>query len=136
MFKYFNVFRKINSLILQILNTIMKLSERIIQNLVKIKNERNFTQKAIGQMGGIDESQISRVLNGSVGLSFDQLEEIARGLGMDVIDVITYPEVYVPRISTQESDIDAVLMVRLKDKKKQEILKSVFGDKNIEILNK
>ena len=54
----------------------MKLSEKIIQNLVKIKNERNFTQKAIGQMGGIEESQFSRVLNGSVGLSIDQLEDI------------------------------------------------------------
>ncbi len=114
----------------------MKLSEKIIQNLVKIKNERNFTQKAIGQMGGIDESQFSRVLNGSVGLSIDQLEDIASGLGMNVIDIITYPEVYVPRTSIPDDDVDAVLMVRLKDGKKKEILKSVFGDENIEILNK
>ncbi len=114
----------------------MKLSEKIIQNLVKIKNEKNFTQKAIGQMGGIDESQFSRVLNGSVGLSMDQLEDIASGLGMNVIDIITYPEVYVPRTSISDDDVEAVLMVRLKDRKKKEILKSVFGDENIEILNK
>ena len=114
----------------------MKLSEKVIQNLVKIKNERNYTQKAIGQMGGIDESQISRVLNGEVGLRLDQLEEIARGLRMSVIDIITYPEVYVPEKSIPDNDVDAVLMVRLKDGKKQEILRSVFGDENIEILNK
>lgn len=114
----------------------MKLSEKIVQNLVKIKNEKNFTQKAIGQMGGIDESQFSRVLNGSVGLSMDQLEDIASGLGMNVIDIITYPEVYVPEKSIPDNDVDAVLMVRLKDGKKQEILRSVFGDENIEILNK
>ena len=114
----------------------MKLSEKIIQNLVKIKNEKNFTQKAIGQMGGIDESQFSRVLNGSVGLSMDQLEDIASGLGMNLIDIITYPEVYVPRTSISDDDVEAVLMVRLKDRKKKEILKSVFGDENIEILNK
>lgn len=114
----------------------MKLSEKIVQNLVRIKNERNYTQKAIGQMGGIDESQISRVLSGEVGLRIDQLEEIARGLGMRVIDIITYPEVYVPESAIPDNDVDAVLMVRLKDGKKQEILRSVFGDENIEILNK
>lgn len=114
----------------------MKLSEKIVQNLVRIKNERNYTQKAIGQMGGIDESQISRVLSGEVGLRIDQLEEISRGLGMRVIDIITYPEVYVPESAIPDNDVDAVLMVRLKDGKKQEILRSVFGDENIEILNK
>lgn len=114
----------------------MKLSEKVIQNLVIIRNERNYTQKAMGQMGGIAESQISRVFSGKVGIRLDQLEGIARGLGMRVIDIITYPEVYVPESAIPDNDVDAVLMVRLKDGKKQEILRSVFGDENIEILNK
>lgn len=114
----------------------MTLREKIIRNLVKIKNERNLTQEAIGQMGGIDASQISRVLKGKLGISIDQLENIARGLRMDVIDIITYPEIYVPRTAIPDSDVDAVLMVRLKEGKKQEVLRSVFGDENIEILTR
>lgn len=113
----------------------MKLSVQIIENLRKIRNDKNLTQAAIGSFAGIDESQISRIMSGKLNLSLDQLEEIASGLKMSVIDIITYPETYVPKSSLKDDDVEAVLMVKLKEGKKRQILESVFGNENLEILN-
>lgn len=112
----------------------MKLQEQITRNIGKIRNERNLTQAAIGSFAGIDESQFSRIMSGKLNLSLDHLEHIASGLKMSVIDIITYPESYVPK-SDLDSDVEAVLMVKLKEGKKRQILESVFGNENIEILN-
>lgn len=112
-----------------------KLSEQIIQNLGKIRNEKNLTQAAIGSFADISESQMSRIMSGGNNLSIDKLEEIASGLKMSVIDIITYPEVYVPKSSIKDEDVEAVLMVKLKERKKRQILESVFGNENFEVLN-
>ena len=78
---------------------------------------------------------MSRIMSGKLNLSLDQLEEIASGLKMSVIDIITYPETYVPKSSLKDDDVEAVLMVKLKEGKKRQILESVFGNENLEILN-
>lgn len=113
----------------------MGLKQQIIENLRKIRNERNLTQAAVGTFANISESQMSRIMSGGNSLSIDQLEEIASGLKMSVIDIITYPEKYVPKSSLGEGDVDAVLMVKLKESKKRQILKSVFGNENFEVMN-
>jgi len=113
----------------------MGLKQQIIENLRKIRNEKNLTQAAVGNYASISESQMSRIMSGGNSLSIDQLEEIASGLKMSVIDIITYPEKYVPKSSLVDGDVDAVLMVKLKESKKRQVLKSIFGNENFEILN-
>ncbi len=113
----------------------MDLEPKYIENLRKIRNEKNLTQAAVGNYASISESQMSRIMSGGNNLSIDQLEEIASGLKMSVIDIITYPEKYVPKSSLGDDDVDAVLMVRLKASKKRQILESVFGNENLEVMN-
>lgn len=113
----------------------VRLSEKIIENVRKIKNERNLTQAAIASYAGLDESQMSRIMSGKLNLSLDNLEDIATGLGMNPIDIITYPEVFISKSSLHNDELEAVLMVKLKESKKRQILKSVFGDDNLELLN-
>lgn len=113
----------------------MGLKQQIIENLRKIRNEKNLTQAAVGNYASISESQMSRIMSGGNNLSIDQLEEIASGLEMSVIDIITYPEKFVPKSSLDDGDVDAVLMVKLKERKKRQVLKSIFGNENFEILN-
>lgn len=69
-------------------------STTIIENLRKIIVDRNLKQAIVGDYADISESQFSRVLSGTVQLSINQLANIASGLGMRVIDIITYPDVY------------------------------------------
>ena len=57
---------------------------------------------------------------------------------MDLINLITYPEKWGPiGVSQQEEAITkVVLQIELKKEKKDQVMKLVFGDNNIEILNK
>ncbi len=112
------------------------LSHRIINNLRRIIAERHLTQAVVGEYADISESQFSRVLNGSVQLSINQLANIASGLGMREIDIITYPDVYIKKDVDDDNDSEVFLQLRLKKDKKDQILKLVFGENNIEILNR
>lgn len=108
----------------------------VIDNLRKIMIDRKLTQATIGAYGGISASQISKVFSGQVGISITQLENIATCLDMRIIDLFTYPEIYVPSKSAKEDEITASLTIQLKKEKKEQVLRLVFGDNNLEILNK
>ena len=111
-------------------------SERIISNIRKIMRDRNLTQATMAEYLGTSESQFSKILSGNVKLSIQQLENLATALSMREIDIITYPQVYVEKGGGEEEPVEAVLQIKLKKDKKDQVLKLVFGDNNIEILNK
>lgn len=71
-----------------------------------------------------------------VKLSVVQLSKLAQNLSMSEIDVITYPDRYVKVQGSEAEPVEAVLQIKLKKDKKDQVLKLVFGDNNIEILNK
>jgi len=51
---------------------------------------------------------------------------------MSVIDVISYPKKMVEE--GENMNIEAILQLRLTKNKKDEVLKMVFGDNNLELL--
>ena len=109
----------------------------ILANLRKIMNDRNLTQATVAAYADTSESQFSRILKGTVQLSLKQLENIARNLSMREIDIITYPDKYGPQqlANGQDSDTELLLQLRLKKEKKEQVMKIIFGENNIEILN-
>ena len=113
-----------------------ELGTQVVENLRKIIASRDLKQATVGEYADISESQFSRVLNGGVQLSLNQLAKIASGLGMNVIDIITYPEVYVSKDEVEEDSSEVLLQIKLRKDKKDQVLKLVFGDNDIEILNK
>ena len=76
------------------------------------------------------------LMNGDVKLSLAQLSNIATGLEMREIDIITYPDVYVKKDNTDAEPVEVVLQIKLQKDKKDQVLKLAFGDNNLEILNK
>lgn len=112
------------------------IQERIIANIRKIMYDKNLTQAAIAEYMGITPSQLSKVLSGSVKISLEQISNLALNLELREIDIITYPLKYVAPDSKKAEPVEAVLQIRLQKEKKDQILKLVFGDNNIEILNK
>lgn len=113
-----------------------KFTELIICNLRKIMNDKKITQAAMSEYANTSQSQFSKILNGTVGLSLSQLSNIASRLSMREIDIITYPEKYIKSDRQSEEPVEAVLQIKLKKDKKDQVLKLVFGENNIEILNK
>lgn len=69
-------------------------TEKIIANIVQIRNSKRFSQSAIARHLDVDVATVSRIESGKVALSYKTLTDIANAWGMSVIDVITYPEVF------------------------------------------
>ena len=114
----------------------MLFTEQIINNLRKLMNDRGLTQATMSEFADTSPSQFSKILNGSVQLSLLQLSNIARSLSMSEIDLITYPDKYVKSAKQQDEPVEAILQIKLKKDKKDQVLKLVFGQNNIEIFNK
>ena len=55
---------------------------------------------------------------------------------MRAIDIITYPLVYMEPAQCEPEAVEAVLQIKLKKDKKDQVLRLIFGDNDIEILNK
>lgn len=56
---------------------------------------------------------------------------------MEIIDIITYPQKYVPAVSPKVKSSESpkiVLQIELKDKHKEEVLKAVLGEKKATLL--
>lgn len=110
--------------------------KQLVTNLLKIMRDRKITQAALADYMDMTPSQLSRILNGSLNLSLSHISNLASNLSLRVIDIFTYPEKYVCQTKTEEEPIEAILQIRLTKDKKDQVMKLVFGDNNIEILNK
>jgi hypothetical protein len=66
------------------------------------------------------------------------LEKLADYYNLTVIDLLAYPEKYVNTKSIIADSVEekVSLTVELKKEKKDQVLKLVFGENNLEILNK
>ena len=107
----------------------------ILRNIRKIMNDSNLTQTTIAEYAETSPSQMSKILKGEIQLSLKQLSNIAKKLNLRIIDVITYPDKYV-KTDKANSDVKAQITIELKEELKDEVLTLVFGNKNLEILNK
>ena len=108
----------------------------IVGNILKILSNRGLVQADLVAMTGWDKSVVSRIISGQRRLDVNELSKIATVLNMPVLDLITYPDKYVKAGSPEQEPLEAILQIRLKKDKKDQVLRLVFGDNNIEILNK
>lgn len=108
---------------------------KVIENIKKIRLEKGIPQKLLADALSVDDSVISNIEKGKRELKVSELEIIASCLGVEVIDLFTYPQKYVPD-GKEPEDIEAVLQIRLKKDRKEQVFRLVFGDNNLEILNR
>ncbi len=110
----------------------------IIKNIKSIRIQKGITQDVIADALGVDNSVISNIENGRRELKVKELEIIARCLKEDVIYLFTYPQRYVcvDELKDSSTDIKAIVQIELKKEKKDQVLKLIFGENNLEILNK
>lgn len=106
----------------------------VTENIRKILNDRNLTQIAVAGYAGMSQAQFSKAMNGISNFTTWQLSKMANGLGMRLIDLFTYPEVYQPANKNNE-EMTASITIQLKDEKKEQALKLLFGDKKLKLLN-
>ena len=115
------------------------LNDTIVSHLQKIMTDRGLNQSDMALYAGVSASHYSKILQGKVKLSLKQLSNLATGLSLRDIDIITYPDIYIKKEDAQAEDHDkvkAVLQVELLKEKKDKVLKLIFGEEGFEVLNK
>ena len=107
----------------------------VVDKLIKIRNDRRLNQTEFSELVGIDSPTYNKIESGSLNLSLDRLSKIAEKLELREIDIFTYPDVYV-EVKDLNNEVKAQITVELKEDLKMRVLDLVFGNKNLEILNK
>lgn len=108
----------------------------LVGNLRKIMRDRNLTQAVLAEYMGTTPSQVSRILKGGLNVTLTHISNLAQNLSLREIDIFTYPERYATPKKGEEEPVEAILQVKLTKDKKDQVLKLVFGENNIEIFNK
>ena len=107
----------------------------VVDNILKIRREKFIRQEFIANALGVDTSVVSNIENGKRELKVKELEIIAKALTVDVIYLLTYPHVYVKQEKSAPTPIEAVLQLKLTGEKRDEVLKLILGDRDLNLLN-
>jgi len=110
-------------------------SHFVVEQLLKIMNDRKLTKSAFADLIGFQEAKWNKISNGYQSLSIEELSNIAEKLQMREIDIYTWPKIFI-EIDKKGDDVRAQLTIELKDEIKQKVLKMIFGNKNVELINK
>lgn len=112
------------------------LEKRIALNIQKILNEKGLSQAELSRRTDLDTASISKLFSGNRRLNINDLSQISTALDMSVIDIITFPDKYVRAGTGEPEPLEAILQIRLKKDKKDQVMKLIFGEHCLEILNK
>ncbi|MDR1090717.1 MAG: helix-turn-helix transcriptional regulator [Prevotella sp.] len=108
----------------------------VVENLIKIMNDSKLTKTSFADQIEFSESKWNKISNGKQALNVDDLSKIAQKLHMKEIDIYTYPKRYVESNKEKEDAINAQITIGLREEIKDKVLGLIFGDRNLEILNK
>ena len=77
--------------------------EKILENIEAIRKEKGIKQAVLAEILGVKQPAYSNYINRESDISWSRLLQISNALGMEVIDVITWPVKYGPIIQQCES---------------------------------
>ena len=75
--------------------------ENILKNIEAIRKEKHIKQEEIAAKLGIKQSSYSSYITRESDITYSRLLQISEILGISVIDLIGWPEKYVPASSVQ-----------------------------------
>ena len=104
----------------------------VVRNIRLIRESQGFSQEMVAEKMNKTQSSYARIERGATKIDLDTLFAFAKVMGMSVIDVISYPKKMVEE--GENMNIEAILQLRLTKAKKEEVLKIVFGENNLELL--
>lgn len=106
--------------------------------LKEIRESKGLSTYQVAEKMNITQSSYSRLERGSTKIDLERLELFAEVLGMSLIDVLAYPEHYInvkdiaKEMKAYEPDV--MVQFKVKEEKREAVLKAILGEKNIELL--
>lgn len=104
--------------------------ERLLENIATIRRNKGLSQEYVASKIGLEQSSYSLIEKGSRSLDYSRLLQIAIALDVSVIDIITYPDVYV---SSRKGTTKVLIEL---DVNEDEFVKMGLKDKVIQVLEK
>ena len=92
-------------------------------------------QNEFASLLGFSDSKLSKIFAGKQKLHIEDFSKIAIKLKMREIDIITYPKIFRENENVN-SEVKAQLTVELSENLKEDVLKLVFGNSNLELFYK
>jgi len=114
-------------------------SDKVLTNIIKIRNDKGIKQSDIASALDIDISSYSKMESGKIALSVDRLAEIASFFEMEVVDLLYWPHKYVRYDSLTAREKDSIqprvtVQIELSEEKREKILEMLFEGKDLDIL--
>ncbi|WP_310555028.1 helix-turn-helix transcriptional regulator [Flavobacterium sp.] len=106
----------------------------ILKQVRIIRENNNLSQELIAEKMNITQSKYARFERGETKTDLDTLVDFCKVIGISFKEFIIYPDKLGK--NDNEEPIKAILQIELKSDKKEQILKLVFGENNLEILNR
>jgi transcriptional regulator with XRE-family HTH domain len=111
--------------------------KEILNNVRMIREQRNLSQEQVAEMMEMTQSSYARFERGATKTDLETLGSFGKIMGYTLVDLITYPRKYID-IETIDNFFEGnqvVLQIALKKDKKDQVLKLIFGNECLEILN-
>ncbi len=104
--------------------------EKLLENIATIRRNKGLSQEYVASQIGLEQPSYSLIEKGSRSLDYSRLLQIAMALDVSVIDIITYPDVYV---SSRKGTTKVLIEL---DVNEDEFVKMGLKDKVIQVLEK
>lgn len=114
----------------------MGVQEQLRKSIQKLMNDKDIPSKQLAAIIDTDYSQVRRILKGDGNFTLQHVEFLSTYLGLRPIDIFTWPDIYEKPGKPGSEPAEVLVQLRLTKEKKDQVLKLVFGENNIEILNK
>jgi len=116
-------------------------SDKVLANIVKIRNEKRRTQIDIASALNIDMSTYCRIESGKIALSVDRLAQIASFFELEVVDVLYWPHKYIRYDTLTAREKDSIqprvtVQIELSGEKREQVLEILFEGKELEVLTR
>ena len=72
---------------------------KILENLEAIRAEKGIKQEVVAERLGVSQQSYSGYFTTTGDMKISRIQEIADILGVSLVDVVTYPEHYIPESS-------------------------------------
>lgn len=102
----------------------------------EIRLSKSINQQVIADLLDVDVAVISNIERGKRDLKISEIEKISNLFSMPLVDLITYPDVYVKKDSEKEEALEAILQIKLRKDKKEKVLRDILGDNNYDLIIK
>ena len=114
------------------------MKSKILENVRIFREKANLSQDMVADRMNITQSKYARFERGATKTDLDILLSFCSVVNKSLIEIITYPDTYinVSNIAALKEEDRVSLTIELKKDKKEQVLKLIFGDNNLEIFNR